>query len=233
MKNIEKHRSEIAQGKFFLLMYMLESIFMLGTKEKHALQLMVQTYTKTPELDLVSRKVEKHEEDLIILNRELVESMMNLNMMHSLLASPSRSLISMNTTCSSNESDYTGDEEDVGVFENDDVVNDSLDSLQKISNDETFNTSAEKCVRSEWLDREGSNRLSDEWGEEFVVENHDLPSSTVTALYSYDGEEEGTLSMELGEKSEVLKADVDGWIYVQRIGFIEEGFIPTAFTHHL
>ena len=205
---------------------------------------MVQIYTKNTdfgdaskfqeELDLVSGKVEKHEEDLIILNRELdlVESMMNLNMRHSLLASPSRSLISMNTTSSSYESDCTGDGDDSDVIENNDVVTDSLDSLQKISNDDTCNTSANSYVRSEWLDSEGSNRLSDEW-EEFDVENPDLPAGTVTALYSYDGVEEGTLSMELGDQFEVLEADVDGWIYVRRKGFIEEGFIPTAFTKQL
>jgi hypothetical protein len=206
---------------------------------------MVQTYTKTPnfgdaskfqeELNLVSRKVEKHEEDLTILDRELdlVESKMNLNMRHSLLASPSRSLISMNTTSSSYESDYTGDLEDSYVIENNDVAKDSLDSLQKITNDDTFNTSGNKCMRSEWMESEGSNRLSDEWGEEFEVEDHDLPVDTVTALYSYDGAEEGTLSMELGDLFVVLELDVDGWIYVRRKGFIEEGFIPSAFTQQL
>ena len=203
---------------------------------------MVQTYTNTPdfgdaskfqeELDLVSRKVEKHEEDLSILNRELdlVESKMNLNMRHSLLASPSRSLLSMNTTSSSYESDCTRDGEDSDVFEDNVVGADSLDSLQKISKDDTFE---HKYVSSERLDSEGSNRLSDEWGEGFVVENPDLPAETVTALYSYDGSEEGTLSMELGDQFEVLEIDVEGWIYVGRRGFIEEGFIPAAFTQQL
>ena len=87
-------------------------------------------------------------------------------------------------------------------------------------------------ILNKWLDNESSNRLSDEW-EEFEVEEHDLPANTVTSLYSYDGEEEGTLSMELGDKFEVLEGDVDGWIYVRRKGFIEEGFIPTAFTQQL
>ena len=53
------------------------------------------------------------------------------------------------------------------------------------------------------------------------------------ALYSYEGTEEGTLSMDLGDEFEVLGTDTEGWIKVRRAGFIEEGFIPTAFTQAL
>ena len=201
------------------------SCYVPGTREKQALQLMISTYTKTPEygdaakfqqeLELVILKLEKQEEDLTILNRELdlVESMMNLNMRHSLLASSSRSLISMNTTsCSSNESDCTGDSDG----------RDALDSLQKIKS-ESFSSYSFKESEVDILNSEGRKRLSDEWEEEFDAE-------IVIAMYAYDGAEEGTLAMDVGDEFDVLGADVDGWTSVRRRGFVEEGFIPTAFT---
>ena len=207
-----------------------------GIKEKQAVQLMIATYTKTPEygdaakfqqeLELVILKLEKQEEDLTILNRELglVESMMNLNMRHSLLASSSRSLISMNTTsCSSNESDCNGDGDDRDAFEDED--GDALDSLQKISN-EAFSSYSFQDSEVDTLNSDGRKRLSDEWEEEFE-------SEIVMAMYAYDGSEEGTLAMDVGDEFDVLGADVDGWTSVRRRGFVEEGFIPTAFTQSM
>ena len=60
-----------------------------------------------------------------------------------------------------------------------------------------------------------------------------FPLKRLIALYSYEGEEEGTLSMDLGDEFEVLCEDTGGWTQVRRAGFIEEGFIPTAFTQLL
>merc|ERR1712154_535015 len=50
------------------------------------------------------------------------------------------------------------------------------------------------------------------------------------ALYSYSGEEDGSIKMELGEELEVLEEDVEGWSRVRRSEGGEEGFIPTSFT---
>ena len=149
---------------------------------------MITTYTRTPEfgdaakfqeeLEIVRVKLEKQEEDLTILNRELglVESMMNLNMRHSLLASSSRSLISMNTTsCSSNESDCNGDGDDRDAFEDED--GDALDSLQKISS-EAFSSYSFQESEVDTLNSDGRKRLSDEWEEEFDAE-------IVIAMYAY------------------------------------------------
>ena len=85
-----------------------------------ALQLMIQTYTETPdfgdsrnfqeELNNVATKVENLSKDINSLNRELdlVESKMNLNMRHSLLAAPSRSLVSLDNSTQSGGSDSIG-----------------------------------------------------------------------------------------------------------------------------
>ena len=50
------------------------------------------------------------------------------------------------------------------------------------------------------------------------------------ALYSYSGDEEGTINMKLGEEFDVIEEDVEGWSRVRRTGGQEEGFIPTSFT---
>ena len=85
-----------------------------------ALKLMILTYTENPnfgdaqkfkdELEAVSRKVENLSQELNSLNRELdlVESKMNLNMRHSLLAVPRRSLVSLDNNSLSGSSDTTG-----------------------------------------------------------------------------------------------------------------------------
>ena len=39
--------------------------------------------------------------------------------------------------------------------------------------------------------------------------------------------------MDVGDEFEVLGKEVDGWISVRRKGFIEEGFVPAAFTQLL
>ena len=285
-----------------------------------ALQLMVHTYTETPdfgdarkfqqELDIVSQKVQKLEQDLIMHNRDLdlVESKMNLNMRHSLLTTPSRSLLSLNTTSSSTGSDKSysvgcgsqGEGSDIDKESQENQFNDfkqvaedtpgclddSVECLEIISdtfdnisekesdvscyskevNSETSNILSNHCnddiqvdedtlwcskesvayldINSETFDNisvkesyvigdckdansETSNRLSNDWDEEFEDE---LTVQKLIALYSYNGAEEGTLSMDLGDEFEALGADIDGWIRVRRAGFFEEGFIPTAFT---
>ena len=73
-----------------------------------------------------------------------------------------------------------------------------------------------------------SETLSDEEFEEEPCQ------SCVVALYPYDGEEEGTISMDKGEEFEVTSEDVDGWIKVKRINQSnEEGFVPFAYTQML
>eukprot|EP00092_Neocalanus_flemingeri_P031176 GFUD01033867.1.p1 GENE.GFUD01033867.1~~GFUD01033867.1.p1 ORF type:complete len:570 (+),score=214.86 GFUD01033867.1:46-1755(+) len=240
LSNIEKYKSDISKG----------------TKEKQALQLMIDTYTKTPEfgdaskfqqeLDIVSQKVEKLSQELSILNRDLdlVESKMNLNMRHSLLATPSRSLLSMNTSSSSSTgSDKSDDQEgDNHEIHGDDIkviAEESLLSpLEKhecleICSDTIDHSSVMKSDISEEFNEvnsEDRNIVLDAWDDDFEDAYPESSYQTIIALYSYDGAEEGTLSMNVGDEFEVQGVDIDGWIKVKRRGFIEEGFIPFAFT---
>ena len=217
-----------------------------GTKEKHALQVMVQAYIKTPdfgdaklfqhELDLVLQKLENYDEGLAVLKRELdlVESKMSLSMRHSLLSSPNRSLASMSTN-STNVPDFTCDSIIIGddysdVFEDEGNGKDAHNNnLQKINSD-AFSDNLSDGNKSEGISDEmvadGYDRLSDEWEDKFE-------SETVIAIYDYDGVEEGTLSMDIGDQFAALKTEIDGWIYVRRKGFVEEGFIPAAFIQLL
>jgi len=215
-------------------------------KEKQALEMMVQTYIKNPnfgdatrfqqELDLVIQKLESNEEGLTVLKRELdlVESKMSLNIRHSLLSSPSRSLASMSTN-SSNGSDFISDsiiigDDDSDIFEDEGHGKDIHHVLNK-SDGDAFSTNSssvgnESEIVGDQLVTDGDDRLSGEWEDEFENE-------TVIAMYEYDGAEEGTLSMGVGDQFEVLDTEVSGWINVRRKGFIEEGFIPAAFTQLL
>ena len=92
--NIEKKKCEILKGRIlysFVERNVKYSCSISGTKEKQALWLIITTYTKTPEfgdaakfqqeLELVMVKLERQEEDLTILNRDLdlVKIKLNLN----------------------------------------------------------------------------------------------------------------------------------------------------------
>jgi len=252
LKNIDKHKNEIARG----------------TKEIQALQLMIQTYKDTPdfgdskkfqeELTSVTLKVESLTQNLSSLSRELdlVESKMNLNMRHSLLAAPSSSRGSLNNSILSAESDSTGygsqdsnpgtesrefDEDSTNcisrckiesVNPSDNTVNDSLFKSNDLSiGDEKtkLHMKSDSCEISEI-----SKSSSEVWGDDFEEESVDLSPRFLIALYSYDGSEEGTLAMEEGEEFEISGEDVDGWIKVKRKDdFSEEGYIPTAFTERV
>ena len=70
----------------------------------------------------------------------------------------------------------------------------------------------------------------EEWAEEFDEVKPPV-TRKLLALYSYNGEEEGTIAMEMGEELELVEEDVEGWSRVRRTGSLgEEGFIPTSFT---
>ena len=250
---------------------MYNSLFrniLLGTKEIQALQLMIQTYKDTPdfgdskkfqeELTSVTLKVESLTQNLSSLSRELdlVESKMNLNMRHSLLAAPSSSRGSLNNSILSAESDSTGygsqdsnpgtesrefDEDSTNcisrckiesVNPSDNTVNDSLYK----SNDLSIGDEKTKLhMKSDSFEiSEISKSSSEVWGDDFEEESVDLSPRFLIALYSYDGSEEGTLAMEEGEEFEISGEDVDGWIKVKRKDdFSEEGYIPTAFTERV
>ena len=145
---------------------LLSIIVSTGTKEMEALQLMISTYTETPnfgdakkfqeELESVSTKVGNLSQDLISLNRELdlVESKMNLNMRHSLLATTSRSLLSLDNSSLSGGSDSTG----YGSQESNDAVNkggDSHDTNDEVSESEEMKDSVDRIssVSKQALDK--------------------------------------------------------------------------------
>jgi len=88
---------------------------------------------------------------------------------------------------------------------------------------------------SETSDYTSSNSIDDnlESGEEEWEDQEEKEVRGVRkllALYSYSGEEDGSIKMELGEELEVLEEDVEGWSRVRRSEGGEEGFIPTSFT---
>jgi hypothetical protein len=212
---------------------------------------MIKTYTETPdfgdatkfqkELDLVSQKVHKLEQELTTLNRDLdlVESKMNLNMRHSLLTSPSRSLLSVNTSSSiSSTSIRLGFRKDpLDVEESHENKDENGENVMVEQNVQAIiaNHYVNKSDTSEDMNEVNSDSVntSNDDDDEFETENPKQPIHRLMTLYSYEGTEEGTLSMELGDEFEVLGTDCEGWIKVRRAGFIEEGFIPTAFTQSL
>ena len=67
---------------------------------------------------------------------------------------------------------------------------------------------------------------SGEWSDD----GSEMPPKKLLALYSYGGEEDGTLMMDAGDEFDVIEEDVDGWTRVRRSRSGEEGFIPTGFT---
>ena len=84
---------------------------------------------------------------------------------------------------------------------------------------------------------ESAGEEEEDWAGEFEVEVKHSPARKLLALYSYDGSEEGTIAIKLGEELDLLEEDVDGWSRVRRSGCVqekeeeeEEGFIPTSFT---
>ena len=81
---------------------------------------------------------------------------------------------------------------------------------------------------------ESGGEEEEDWREEFEEVKHS-PARKLLALYSYDGGEEGTIAIKLGDELELLEEDTDGWSRVRRsvcAGQEEEevGFIPTSFT---
>ena len=82
---------------------------------------------------------------------------------------------------------------------------------------------------------ESAGEEEEDWTEEFEAVKHS-PVRKLLALYSYDGGEEGTIAIRLGEELDLLEEDTDGWSRVRRSGClqeeeeVEEGFIPTSFT---
>merc|ERR1712013_714854 len=96
-----------------------------------------------------------------------------------------------------------------------------------------------------------------DWGEDFQDDDEEVELRTegvsmmgtmdgrLSALYSYSGEEEGTLALEPGQQFRVVGEEQEGWVKVQRISIgtttpgssgeliaekEEEGYIPIAFT---
>merc|ERR1711953_251887 len=74
---------------------------------------------------------------------------------------------------------------------------------------------------SETSDYTSSNSIDDnlESGEEEWEEQEETETPGVRkllALYSYSGDEEGTINMKLGEEFDVIEEDVEGWSRVRR-----------------
>lgn len=64
-----------------------------------------------------------------------------------------------------------------------------------------------------------------------VYEECDMPAlGTCTALYSFSGGSEGTMTMEEGQEMILLERDEgDGWTRVRHVASASEGFVPTSY----
>ena len=172
---------------------------------------------------------------------------MNLNMRHSLLTSPSRSLLSINTSSSSSRSSSNSigsgiskdpvdieerHESNEGDGEHEIVEDNHEKNLHVTIGNHNIHESDSSEEITE-VNSDSVNISNDDWDKEVETEYSTFPLKRLMALYSYEGTEEGTLSMDLGDEFEVLGTDTEGWTKVRRAGFIEQGFIPTAFTQSL
>lgn len=213
IKKIDKHKLDITKG----------------TKEMRALQLMIQTYTQTPEFgdpakfqpefDSVSQKVHRLEKELVQLvrNLDLVDSKMNLNSNSSLLSSPSRcSLGSLGQRRESylgsigSQSNCSETSEEKDSFEGSDNPVDEDSVPLRIGRDFTQNSDNKSDEIKDNSEVE-SSRLSNDWGEDFAEEEE----IRVIALYEFDGEDDGSLTMQLGEEFLLVDTEpMDGWIKV-------------------
>jgi len=71
------------------------------------------------------------------------------------------------------------------------------------------------------------------WGSDFQEVAED--SGRVVALYSYNGEEPGTLQVQPGQQFRLLEGDQGGWMKVRRLlptgeEGKEEGYIPVSYV---
>ena len=91
--------------------------------------------------------------------------------------------------------------------------------------DGTSHTSDSTDATIDITDDGKNSEDSEEWSDDCL----DPPVKKLLALYSYNGEEDGSLMMEAGEELFILEEDTEGWTRVRRSNG-EEGFIPTSFT---
>ncbi|XP_062304539.1 cdc42-interacting protein 4 homolog isoform X2 [Osmerus eperlanus] len=73
-----------------------------------------------------------------------------------------------------------------------------------------------------------SQNIYSEFDDDF--DDLEVPVGQCTALYSFEGSSEGTISVQQGEQLSVMEQDKgDGWIRVQRASG-DEGYIPSSYT---
>uniref|UniRef100_A0A8C1C913 Thyroid hormone receptor interactor 10a n=1 Tax=Cyprinus carpio carpio TaxID=630221 RepID=A0A8C1C913_CYPCA len=79
-------------------------------------------------------------------------------------------------------------------------------------------------------DTDSSQAIYSEFDDEFEEEELAAPIGQCTALYSFPGSSEGTISMQEGEVLSVVEEDKgDGWTRVRRNNG-DEGYIPTSYA---
>jgi len=170
-----------------------------GSKEVQALQLMINTYKENPEYG----NVKKFEQELKVCSEKvskLDSTLTKLNRELDLL----ESAMCLNIRHS--------------------LISQQGDSYSEGS-DGTSHTSDSTDATIDITDDGKNSEDSEEWSDDCL----DPPVKKLLALYSYNGEEDGSLMMEAGEELFILEEDTEGWTRVRRNNG-EEGFIPTSFT---
>jgi len=208
MSHLHSKQSPNKQNLFQKKRKLLKSIdkskaeYEKGTKEVQALQLMINTYKENPEYG----NVKKFEQELKLASdkvNRLDTELSSLNRELDLVES-AMCLNIRHSLLSSHDSYSEGSD---GTSHNSVDTSDTLDTTD---------------VTDDGKHSEDSGEWSDDGSE--------MPPKKLLALYSYGGEEEGTLMMDAGDEFDVIEEDVDGWTRVRRSRSGEEGFIPTGFT---
>ena len=140
---------------------------------------------------------------------------MNLNMRHSLLTSHSRSLLSVNTSSSSSSNSIrSGSRKDLVDLEDSQdskdennehiMAEDTREQNIQVTIGNHYVNESDKSEDLNEVNSDSANISNEDEDEEFETEYPTQPLHRLMALYSYEGTEEGTLSMELGDEFEVL-----------------------------
>uniref|UniRef100_A0A6Q2XLT4 Thyroid hormone receptor interactor 10 n=1 Tax=Esox lucius TaxID=8010 RepID=A0A6Q2XLT4_ESOLU len=101
--------------------------------------------------------------------------------------------------------------------------------LAEASGDDSTNTAVNNNNKHRSLPADLSQNIYSEFDDDFE-EDIEPPIGQATALYTFEGASEGTVSITEGEQLSVMERDKgDGWMRVQRANG-DEGYIPSSYV---
>ncbi|XP_026873094.2 cdc42-interacting protein 4 homolog isoform X1 [Electrophorus electricus] len=102
-------------------------------------------------------------------------------------------------------------------------------STHSLNNNDGHNAYSPDGAHSDESTPDASQAIYTEFDDDFEEEDPSTPIGQCTALYSFPGSSEGTISMQEGEVLAVVEEDKgDGWTRVRRSNG-DEGYIPTSY----